>query len=125
VADYTAKRLEEMEAAFGGGFVKVRAELGVTAFGVQVIRMPPNADGYPEHDHVADGQEEVYVAIDGSGWLDIEGERVDLDKHVFVRIGPATRRKLYAGPDGISALVLGAAPGEPYTIKAVSELENA
>ncbi len=38
MSHYTAKRLREMEAGFGGGFVKVRAELGVSAFGIQVIR---------------------------------------------------------------------------------------
>ena len=30
MSDYTAKRIKEMEAGFGGGFVKARAELGVT-----------------------------------------------------------------------------------------------
>jgi hypothetical protein len=30
MADYTAKRIEEMETGFAGGFVKARAELGVT-----------------------------------------------------------------------------------------------
>ena len=62
--DYTAKRIDDMEAAFGGGFVKARAELGVSAFGMQVIKMPPDYDEYPEHDHAADGQEEVYLALD-------------------------------------------------------------
>ena len=40
MSDYTAKRIDEMEAAYGGGFVKARAELGVTSFGMQVIQMP-------------------------------------------------------------------------------------
>ena len=40
--DYSAKRIGEMQAGFGGGFVKVRAELGVTAFGMQVIQLPPD-----------------------------------------------------------------------------------
>jgi len=125
MADYTAKRIGDMEAAYGGGFVKVRAELGVTSFGVQVIRLPPNSPDYPEHDHAADGQEEVYLAIAGSGWLDIEGERVDLDRDVLVRVGAPARRKLHAGPDGLSALVLGACPGEPYKINASTELDSA
>ena len=92
MADYTAKRIEEMEAAFGGGFVKARAELGVSSFGMQVIRMPANYDDYPEHDHAHDRQEEVYVALQGSGLIDVDGERVELDKDVFVRIGPGAKR---------------------------------
>ena len=34
---YAVKRIDEMEAAFGGGFIRARASLGVTAFGMQVI----------------------------------------------------------------------------------------
>lgn len=125
MADYTAKKLDDMEAAFGGGFVKARAELGVTSFGIQVIRLPADSRDYPEHDHSEDGQEEVYLALDGSGWLDIEGERVDLDRDVLVRVGSATRRKVYSGPNGVSVLVLGGAPGEAYKVKPFSELANA
>ena len=33
MADYTAKHINDMEAGFGGGFVKARAELGVTRSG--------------------------------------------------------------------------------------------
>ena len=47
--DYTAKRIDDMEAIFGGGFRKARSELGVTSFGMQVLDFPPNADQYPEH----------------------------------------------------------------------------
>jgi hypothetical protein len=125
MADYTAKRIDQMEAAYGGGFVKVRAELGVTSFGIQVIQLPVDSSDYPEHDHVEDGQEEVYLALDGSGWIDIEGERVDLEKDVLVRVGPAAKRKVHSGPEGLRLLVLGGAPGEPYKIKPFSELANA
>ncbi len=66
MADYTAKQIDEMEAAFGGGMKKARAELGVASFGMQVIDLPPNYSDYPEHDHASDGQEEVYSAMRGS-----------------------------------------------------------
>jgi hypothetical protein len=56
--DFTVKRLDEMEAAFGGSFVRARASLGASAFGMQVHLLPPNSgDAYPEHDHLYDGQE--------------------------------------------------------------------
>lgn len=125
MADYTAKRIDEMEAAFGGGFVKARAELGVTSFGMQIIRMPANYGDYPEHDHAGDGQEEVYVALDGSGSIDIEGESVALDKSTLVRIAPGSKRKVHSGPDGLSMLVIGGCPGESYKIAPFSELGTA
>jgi mannose-6-phosphate isomerase-like protein (cupin superfamily) len=124
MSDYTAKRLGDMQAGYGGGFVKVRAELGVSSFGVQAIRLPPNFADYPEHDHAAEGQEEVFLALEGSGWLEVDGERVELERDVLVRVGPAARRKLFSGPDGLSALALGGVPGESYKIKESTELET-
>jgi mannose-6-phosphate isomerase-like protein (cupin superfamily) len=125
MADYTAKRIDEMEAGFGGGFVKARAELGVSAFGLQLIQLPPNFGDYPEHDHADSGQEEVFMAVSGSGWIDIEGERVELDGETLVRVGAQARRKVYAGPDGLRMLAIGGAPGEPYKVAALSELSTA
>jgi mannose-6-phosphate isomerase-like protein (cupin superfamily) len=125
MSDYTAKRLDEMEAAYGGGFVKARAELGVTSFGMQVIQLPPNYEDYPMHDHAESGQEEVFLALKGSGWIEIEGERVELEPEMFVRVGPAPKRKVFSGPEGLRMLALGAAPGVPYEIVAMTELEGA
>jgi mannose-6-phosphate isomerase-like protein (cupin superfamily) len=125
MADYTAKRIKDMEAGFGGGFVKVRAELGVSSFGMQVIQLPPQFADYPEHDHEKDGQEEVYLALDGSGWIDIEGDRVDLDRDVFVRIPAGVKRKVHAGPQGIKMLVIGACPGKVYEIPENTQLTAA
>ena len=122
MADYTAKKLSDMEASYGGGFVKARAELGVTAFGMQVIQLPPDFSDYPEHDHAESGQEEVFLAIGGSGWVEIDGERVDLDGDTFVRIGPEARRKVYSGPEGLRMLALGGAPGTAYEIVPTTEL---
>lgn len=125
MADYTAKQIRGMQAGFGGGFVKVRAELGVSAFGVQIIRLPPGYEDYPEHDHADSGQEEVFVVLSGSGWMDIEGERVELDRETIVRVGPQTRRKVYAGPEGLQMMVVGGTPGKAYTIVPSTELEPA
>jgi mannose-6-phosphate isomerase-like protein (cupin superfamily) len=125
MANYTAKKISEMETGFGGGFVKARAELGVTAFGFQVIQLPPDYSDYPAHDHAESGQEEVYLALGGSGSIDIEGERVDLDQETFVRVAPEPRRKVHSGPEGLRMLVIGGCPGEPYKISPNSELASA
>jgi hypothetical protein len=122
MADYTAKRINDMEAGFGGGFVKARAELGVTAFGMQVIQLPPNFADYPEHDHAESGQEEVFLAIGGSGWIDIDGERVEIDGDTFVRVGPDVKRKIYSGPDGLRVLAIGGCPGAAYKLVPMTEL---
>ena len=122
MADYTAKQIDEMEAAFGGGMKKARAELGVASFGMQVIDLPPNYSEYPEHDHASDGQEEVYSAMRGSGEIDVEGQRIPLTPDVLVRVGPETKRKIYAGPEGLRMLALGGTPGSAYEASEFSEL---
>jgi hypothetical protein len=57
--------------------------------------------------------------------MDVEGERVELEPDALVRVGPAARRKIYAGPEGIRVLAIGGAPGEPYKIAAGTELSGA
>jgi hypothetical protein len=125
MADVTAKRIGEMEADFGGGFVKVRAELGASAFGMQLIQLPPGFGDYPEHDHAETGQEEVFLAIGGGGWMDVEGERVELDRETLVRVGPKARRKVFAGPEGLRLLAVGGTPGAVYEINPRTELNGA
>jgi len=120
--DYTVKRLDEMERSFGGAFVKVRAELGVTSFGVQVIEIPPDVTQYPEHDHAESGQEEVFGVIDGSGRITVGGEDVPLEKDVWIRVGAEEQRKIYSGPDGLRLVALGGTPGKPYEIADASKL---
>ncbi len=122
MGDYTAKHIDEMEASHGGAMKKARAELGVSSFGFQVIDLPPNFADYPEHDHSADGQEEVYGAMRGSGQVEVDGERIDLSPDVLVRVGPDVRRKIYSGPDGLRLLALGAIPGKAYEIGPATEL---
>ncbi len=125
MADYTAKNIDEMEAAFGGAMKKVRAELGVSSFGMQVIDLPPDYADYPEHDHEESGQEEVYAVLRGSGRIEVDGERIDISPDVIVRVGPAARRKVFAGPKGLRMIALGAIPGKPYEINSNTELTAA
>jgi mannose-6-phosphate isomerase-like protein (cupin superfamily) len=125
MADYTAKNIDDMEAAFGGALKKVRAELGVASFGMQVVDLPPNYTDYPEHDHEGDGQEEVYSVLRGSGEIDVEGERIPLTSDTLVRVGPAAKRKIYPGPDGLRLLALGGTPGTAYEAAEFTELTSA
>jgi mannose-6-phosphate isomerase-like protein (cupin superfamily) len=122
---YTAKRINEMEAAFGGGFVKARAELGVTSFGMQVIQMPPDYGDYPDHDHAESGQEEVFLPLKGSGHMEVDGDRVDLDTETMIRVDAHVKRKVFAGPEGLRMIVIGGAPGKAYEISPMTELEGA
>jgi mannose-6-phosphate isomerase-like protein (cupin superfamily) len=121
--DYEVKRLADMERAFGRAVARVRAELGLTAFGVQVADLPPNSGELaPEHDHLHDGQEELYVLLDGSAEVVVADGVVALDRETFIRLGPNARRRLRSGPEGARVLMVGGVPGRPYTSPANSEL---
>ena len=120
MADVTIKRVEDFEAIFGGGMRKARAGLGVTSFGMQVLQFPPNADRYPEHDH-QDGQEEVYVVLEGAATLRAGGEEHWLEPGVFARVGPGETRMIVTGEEGARILALGGIPGKPYEIVGFTE----
>jgi mannose-6-phosphate isomerase-like protein (cupin superfamily) len=131
MAEVTHVTIEEIDALRGFDRVSLRrvaAALGVSSFGISIEELQPGADEYPEHDHSEDGlggqmfakrpqqlgQEEVYVALHGSGTLEADGETYPIDPDHIVRVGPTVKRKIVAGPDGLRLLALGATPGEPY-----------
>ena len=62
------------ELGEGYGFRKVRRELGVTAFGVNAIVMPP---GYVGFHHYHDTQDELYFVHSGEAHVEVEGEERD------------------------------------------------
>lgn len=121
MADATVKALDEMEAVFGGGMVRVRAGLGVTSMGIQVLRMPADYDAYPDHTHLHDEQEEVYIPLSGSVTLDLGDEKHELKPGTYARVGPGQKRKLVPGDDGVELLCLGAIPGKPYVAPEFTE----
>lgn len=121
MADVTVKQLDDFEAVFGGGMRRVRAGLGVSSFGLQVIELPPNFEHYPEHDHSHDEQEEVYTVLEGAVTLRAGGEDHELTPGVFARVGPGEKRKLVSGDEGVRVLALGGTPGSVYSAPEFSE----
>jgi uncharacterized cupin superfamily protein len=122
MGEFVVKRIDDMDAALFGSFKRARAELGVESFGMQVIDLPPDFDGYPNHDHTHDEQEEVYLALRGSGELEVDGERMQLDGDQMARVAPTAKRKVWAGPEGMRLLVLGGIPGRAYSAPEVSQI---
>ncbi len=125
MADVTVVAIDEMEPIYGGLARRARAELGVTAWGMQVLTLPPAWDGYPMHNHDADApdpnQEEVYIPLEGAARLVADGHEYELRPGMMARIGPAQMRKIVPGPEGIRFVALGGAPGA-FTAGAWSEL---
>ena len=114
MADVTVLRHDEMESARSGGFVMAAKSLGVTAFGMNVIKMPAGYDGYPMHDHASDGQEEVYVVARGSAVLEADGETWELTPGSYARVAAGQARRVTPGEDGVVMTVIGGVPGQAF-----------
>jgi uncharacterized cupin superfamily protein len=88
-------------------FVKLRETLGVTSFGMNLILLEPGQRGRI-HRHAK--QEEVYLVLEGTLSLGIEGRERDLGQGELVRIAPSVRRQLVnRGPGRCAILALGGA----------------
>ena len=114
-ADVTVRRVDELEYFHHGAFGRLRAGLGVRAFGMQVVRLRPHSDLYPEHDHKDNDQEEVYVTLAGRATLTVQDQEYTLEPGVFVRVGPEETRKVVTDNEPIELVVIGGVPGLAYT----------
>jgi hypothetical protein len=115
MSDVTVAAIDEMDGIHEGLVRRARAQLGVTAWGMQVLSLPPNWDGYPEHNHDAEAfdpnQEEVYIPLAGSATLVAGDEEFELRPGVMARLGPAQLRRILPGDEGIRFVALGGRPG--------------
>jgi quercetin dioxygenase-like cupin family protein len=105
---YTLSSLEQM--GDGYGFRKVRRELGVTAFGINALVLPP---GYEGGEHYHEQQEETYFVHQGQ----VEFRFGDGSKHLLgpggmVRVDAHTHRGLRnAGDQDAVVVVVGGKDG--------------
>ncbi len=105
---YALSSLDEM--GDGPGFRKVRRELGVTAFGINALVIPP---GYASGVHYHDEQEETYFVHQGS----VEFRFGDGTAHVvgpggILRVDAATHRGMRnVGDTDAVLLVVGGKDG--------------
>jgi mannose-6-phosphate isomerase-like protein (cupin superfamily) len=93
----------------GYGFRKVRRELGVEAFGVNALVIPP---GYATGRHFHDEQEELYFVHAGTIEIELDGETHRLGPGGLARVDAATIRKITNVGDGDAVyVVVGAKDG--------------
>ena len=72
-------------------FQRLRQELGLTAFGLNLIRLGPGARGRI-HRHLR--QEEAYLVLEGTLTLLVEDSPCELARGDLARVGPDVRRQL-------------------------------
>lgn len=91
----------------GERFLPLRRQLGVSSFGMNQIVLQPGQRGRI-HRHAR--QEEVYLVLEGTLSLMLEGEETELVIGELIRVAPGVRRQLVnRGPGRLVLLALGGA----------------
>jgi len=91
-------------------FVALRRELGVSTFGLNLILLQPGQQG---RIHRHERQEEVYLVLEGTLTLAVEGAERSLSRGELARVAPPVRRRLLnRGSELCAILALGGA--EPH-----------
>jgi hypothetical protein len=113
MTNYSAKSLDELPTLWDGFAKLVRAGLEIRAFGANIMDLPADYSTTP-HDEADSGQQELYVALRGTGSVDIDGTCLPLDHDHLVRVDAGTARVLSSGPEGLRVLCIGGVPGGIY-----------
>ena len=117
MAELSAKgcAIDELPGLWDGFARLVRAGLGISGFGANIMNLPPDYSTR-SHDETGTGQEELYVALDGSGALVIDdtGEQLPVDAGHVAAVGPSVKRTLTSGANGLRVLIVGGTPGQAY-----------
>jgi len=100
---------DEHTVGEGYGFRKVRRALGVDAFGVNAVVMPPGFEGF-EHYH--DVQDELYFVHSGTARFEVDGEVRELGPGGLCHVPSTTHRKVSnPGTEDLVVLVVGGKDG--------------
>jgi len=91
------------ELGEGYGFRKVRRALGVTAFGVNVVVMPPGYDGFH---HYHDTQDELYFVHRGTAHVEVGGETRELGPGGLLHVESTTPRTVSNARDDEDLVLL-------------------
>jgi mannose-6-phosphate isomerase-like protein (cupin superfamily) len=94
----------------GYGFRKVRRALGITAFGVNGIVMPPAFEGFL---HFHERQDELYFVHRGRALVEIGGETREIGEGGLIHVEATTARRVSNASDSedLVLLVIGGKDG--------------
>ena len=105
--EVTVRHRDDMDR--DGKWLLVRRSLGLEAFGMNMVELAPG-ESIPEHDESERDHEEVFVVIDGSVTMVVEGEEHEAPAGTFVRLDPRPRRTAVNRGDGRATLLIVSAP---------------
>lgn len=113
---YTVAGTEDVESVMDpedGGMWFLRDALETDDVGVTILELEPGGEGKP-HDHAHDGQEEVYVVVDGEVTVHLDAREEVLRAHEAIRLAPDRTRQLENTGDVRARVVLVGGPTDEH-----------
>jgi mannose-6-phosphate isomerase-like protein (cupin superfamily) len=101
VSGYAFGSLDEL--GDGYGFRKVRRALGITAFGVNFVVMPPSFEGFL---HFHDRQDELYFVHRGRARVEVGGEMREVGEGGLIHVEATTPRRVSNASDSEDLVLL-------------------
>ena len=112
MGDFTIMHSDDFERT--GKWSLARRSLGVESFGINLVEIPPGED-IPEHDETGRDQEEVFVVLEGSPSLVVDGREIEAPAGTFARLDPhLSRTVVNHGDEPASVLIVSAPRGSGY-----------
>src|SRR3954454_17205493 len=104
MSDFTILHVDQVERS--GTWLLARRSLGLRSFGMNIVDIAPG-EGIPEHDETARDQEEVFVVLDGTPTLVVDGAEHELATGSLARLDPElTRTVRNNGPEPARVLIV-------------------
>jgi uncharacterized cupin superfamily protein len=103
----TIRRREDLER--NGNWLLARRSLGLSAFGMNLVEIPPG-ERIPEHDETARDQEEVFIVLEGSPSLVVDGREIETPAGTFARLDPGLQRTVVNRGEDVAAVLIVSAP---------------
>jgi uncharacterized cupin superfamily protein len=101
----------KLDLEAGERFVRLRSELGIESFGLNLLVLQPGQGG---RIHRHKRQEEAYIVLEGTLTLELEGQQVHtLSRGDAARVGPGVRRRL-SNRSGERVALLAMGGAEPH-----------
>lgn len=91
----------------GGALHFLRDELDCENLGITVIDAEPGWEGL-EHDHADEGQEEVYLLVEGSATIEVDNEVIQMEEGDAVRVSANAERKITNSDEQTKIVAVGA-----------------
>ena len=103
----TIRRREDLERI--GNWLLARRSLGLEAFGMNLVEIPPG-ERIPEHTELDRDQEEVFVVLEGSPSLVVDGREIEAPAGTFARLDPHLSRTVVNNGDEPASVLIISAP---------------